>query len=532
MFCAKTLLAFLAGILLASNTLAIDPGTAQGSLVVSGSPFKFTHAYAHLHREVKANELRILLTDRELEQSLIAGSQPIQLQAMVEDGKLQGLLFRLDPDRPEKLGVTLLQPSGSKQGGMPRAIIDGRRAIKRLSIGGNRVLGDIEAAFDASPESNRPAFEFSVHFSAPLFRNVVAARPKWLPPGRLARTLDGCALDTVFTIPCFRPSRTFAWRHGLLFSACLFEVLHSSNAEPLLPPMNTEILTLQNPKQRLQLIPQLGGSIAGWEWNMGQRWTPLLRAWDGASDDRYSFACFPLTPWSNRITQGGFEHTGVFHPVKPNRIGEAYPIHGDGWLQAWRVDRHESDSVQLALASRCFDGNPYEYAATQSFTLLPDGMAIDLSVTHLGVASLPYGLGLHPYFLRNDATRLQAKCSGVWLAGADPIPVEHTEWLPRDWDYQEFAPIEGTLIDNCFTGWDGVARIHYPDRGLSITMNMADCNGYSLMYRPPDLDYFCLEPITHPIDAFHLPGRPGLAILEPGQSLSLRTTLRIAALRN
>lgn len=292
--------------------------------------------------------------------------------------------------------------------------------------------------------------------------------------------------------------------------------------------MEIETVTLENDQQFLQLMPALGAGIAAWNWKTEPGWTPLLRPWDGRSEDRYTFACFPLVPWSNRITQGGFEHNGVFHPIHPNRSGEPYPIHGDGWLQSWSVTEQTADCAVLSLESHEFEGNPYVYICTQRFTLLSDGLSIDLAVTHLGEESLPYGLGLHPYFMRNGATRLRSKASGVWLSGADPIPVSHSTSLPPTWDYNAFAALEGPLIDNCFSGWDGKSIIRYPDRGLSITMSVADCHGYSLMYRPPDLDYFCLEPVTHPIDAFHMPGRPGLARLSTGQSLSLKTTFRVS----
>jgi aldose 1-epimerase len=82
---------------------------------------------------------------------------------------------------------------------------------------------------------------------------------------------------------------------------------------------------------------------------------------------------------------------------------------------------------------------------------------------------------------------------------------------------------------SCFTGWDGESVIGYPDRGLSITMSMANCSGYTLLYRPPEFDYFCPEPITHPIDAFHIPGQPGLVTLAKGQTLTLRTKLTIGS---
>lgn len=293
--------------------------------------------------------------------------------------------------------------------------------------------------------------------------------------------------------------------------------------------MATEIVTIEHGRHRLRLVPELGGGIASWDWQSANGWTPLLRAWDEVSEDRYTLACFPLTPWSNRITEGGFEHVGVFHPVSANRMGEPFPIHGDGWLQRWHVAGHSRNSILLILESHRFDGNPYHHVSTQDFKLLPDGLEIDLAVTHQGDRSLPYGLGLHPYFLRSSHTLLRSKASGVWLSGPDAIPVSHTDKLPPTWDFNEPASMDGTFIDNCFTGWDGQSVISYPDRGLSITMSMADCSGYSLLYRPPQYDYFCLEPITHPIDAFHMPGRPGLATLSKGQTLTLRTKFTIGS---
>ena len=291
--------------------------------------------------------------------------------------------------------------------------------------------------------------------------------------------------------------------------------------------MAIECISLESDTQRLELAPELGGSITAWDWKIGSDRTPLLRPWDCASTDRYTIACFPLVPWSNRITHGGFEQDDMFYPVRVNRDGERYPIHGDGWLQAWQVTEHSDNRIKLALESCRFDGNPYHYRSTETFVLLPDGLQIDLTVTHLGPHTLPYGLGLHPYFVRNAATRLQFKAEGVWLSGEDPIPTVHTTDFPPTWNYNSPSTLEGPLIDNCYSGWNGKAVIEYPDRSISLTMVMPDCNGYTLMYRPPGLAYFCLEPITHPIDAFHMPDQPGLALLGHGDSLALRTKLLI-----
>lgn len=286
--------------------------------------------------------------------------------------------------------------------------------------------------------------------------------------------------------------------------------------------MAHDIHTIESDRQRLNVAPALGGAVTAWDWRADGRELPLFRPWNGESEDRYSFACFPLVPWTNRITQGGFEHEGRFHPIKVNREGEPYPIHGDGWLQPWEISERRADFIKLSLESKHFGGNPYHYRSSQSFLLLPDGLQIDLTVTHLGEGTLPYGLGLHPYFVRNAHTLLTTHAEGVWLSGADPIPDEHVTQLPPGWDYERPATLEGEMIDNCFTGWNGRALIDYPDRGIAITMIMPDCNGYSLLYRPPGLGFFCFEPVTHPIDAFHLPEQPGLTVLAHGESLALR----------
>jgi aldose 1-epimerase len=294
--------------------------------------------------------------------------------------------------------------------------------------------------------------------------------------------------------------------------------------------MTATIIRLESDNQRLEVSPNMGAGVTAWEWKDGGQRFPLFRPWDGISEDRYTLACFPLVPWSNRITGGGFEYGGTFYQIRANRMGEHYPIHGDGWLQPWQVAEHAENRIKLALESRHFDGNPYRYRSTETLTLLPNGLQIDLTVTHLGDKPLPYGLGLHPYFVRNGQTLFQAKAEGAFLSGDDPIPTSHTTTLPSSWDYNRPGPLAGPLIDNCFTGWDGKAVIQYPDRGIALTMVMPDCNGYSLMYRPPGLDYFCFEPITHPIDAFHMESQPGLAFLGKGDSLALRTRFLVEPL--
>ena len=304
--------------------------------------------------------------------------------------------------------------------------------------------------------------------------------------------------------------------------------------------MAHEIVWLEHAKQRLGLVPTLGGGVAAWQLDR-QADQPdgrldLWRPWDGVNEDRYSLANFAMLPWSNRISGGGFEQAGHFHAMAPNRAGEPYPIHGDGWLQRWRIEQTAADTLVMHLESHRFDGNPYAYRATQTFTLVEGGLDQSVHVTHLGDEPLPYGLGLHPWFVRSAGMRVTAPVRGVWLCGDDPLPTRHTDRFPPSWDLNVGAPVAGSLIDNAFTGWSGEALIDWPEESLSLVMRVpavqasGQADGYCLVYRPPQGPAFCFEPVSHPIDAFHQPGRPGLRVLAQGESLELRVQWRVQEL--
>jgi aldose 1-epimerase len=291
---------------------------------------------------------------------------------------------------------------------------------------------------------------------------------------------------------------------------------------------------LDDGRQRLGLVPGFGGSAAAWLLHPQADATPrqpevpfhLWRPWFG-DPDPFSVASLPLVPWSNRISGGGFEQDGVFHPLTPNRAGETCPIHGEGWLRAWDVVAHDDRQIELRLASRHFMGSPYDYLATQHYRLLPDGIEQTLSVTHRGATALPYGLGQHPRLRRSPGTRVQARVGGVWLSHPDRLPRAHAT-VPPDWDLSAGIDAHGPLIDNAFTGWDGTARIEWPESGWALTVEdtAATGDGCLLLFRPEHGPSFCVEPVSHPIDAVHLPGRPGLRPLGQGESMTQRLRWR------
>ncbi len=285
-----------------------------------------------------------------------------------------------------------------------------------------------------------------------------------------------------------------------------------------------EAIELRSGPINIGIVPEVGGGLAWFDLvDNGER-LPAFRRWPGpGTADPNELACYPLVPWSNRISGGGFHAGETFHPLKPNWPADPCPIHGNGWQNVWKVTATTDATANLRLASQ--DPGPYAYTAELRYAINDDTLSITLSVEHEGAAPLPYGIGLHPWLPRTAGTRLQAPASTVWLEGDGHLP---TECVPIDtqpgWDFRADRMLPADWINNGFNEWDGTAEITWPDRDLGLSIKSAAPYTRYIVFSPSnDADFFCFEPVSHAVDAHNLPGGPaahGLVILKPGEQLS------------
>jgi aldose 1-epimerase len=287
-------------------------------------------------------------------------------------------------------------------------------------------------------------------------------------------------------------------------------------------------LRLHNGSLEAVVLPETGGGLAAFNWIGAGGPLPLMRSLPSGvtAAEPNQLACYPLVPWSNRIGHGRFTFEGNAFALAPNHPREPHPIHGDGWLSAWSVLDRDADAVTLGLDKSA--SSPFTYVAGMSYALQADTLAVELWAENRGAVRMPFGLGLHPWFDRTPGVRLQAPAEGMWIAGPDVLPLAHGV-PPPDASFQQFAPLPQRLVDNCFSGWSGVAQIRWEDRGVGLRIESAPPLPYYVLYCPALKAVFCFEPVTHPIDAFNLPepfAGAGLAVLTPGQRLSIRVTFR------
>ena len=170
-------LLLLAALSCAAPVHAIDPGTVQGSLRVNEKDIPLRHAYAHLHDNAEGlldrpKELRILVTDREVPQESLIGIAFLPVEDLAREGRVEGLILKLHPDKPDSLTATLLrapaEPGMSLLTQTKRAT--GGKLFSDWKFAPTRVLGAIEHRDERKQGSaDFPALAYSIRFSAPVF---------------------------------------------------------------------------------------------------------------------------------------------------------------------------------------------------------------------------------------------------------------------------------------------------------------------------------------------------------------------------
>lgn len=282
-----------------------------------------------------------------------------------------------------------------------------------------------------------------------------------------------------------------------------------------------ETIKLSNGLAVLELVPEMGGGIARLD-VLGKDgvMSPILRPWPGKTKDGpFALACNILVPFSNRISDGGFTYQGEHYSILPNLDGEELPIHGDGFQKPWSVERHDETRIDLRFENGAI--GPYKYVAQLQYTLSNSSLLMELEVRSTSDNNLPFGAGFHPWFPRNERTRLLFEASAVWLEDEKHLPTKKVGLAEQpEWDFSTDKNLPVNLINNCFTNWAGSAAIEQSENAESVIVTASNNLNSAIVFSPDEnADFFCFEPVSHPVNAHNLQGRPGLIDLKNNESL-------------
>lgn len=264
------------------------------------------------------------------------------------------------------------------------------------------------------------------------------------------------------------------------------------------------------------VAPELGGAVM----RLALAGRDLLRpapSLEAVAADPRAAACYPCVPWFGRLF-GGLTAGGRRYDIAPTlpACDPDHPLHGVGWINAWRVEAQRADSLRCVFEYAPAPlGFPFPFRAVQDFTVSATDFRIVLSLTNTGSTPMPAGLGLHPFFSKSKETLLRFSARRLWAPGATGSGEFHAIAAPFDFS-QGASPPEST-IDHSYEGWEGAAAILDGKDGVEMNSDAP----YLHLYAPAEGDFFCLEPVTH------LPGTFGADMLNPAQTTNIFLRLSV-----
>lgn len=259
---------------------------------------------------------------------------------------------------------------------------------------------------------------------------------------------------------------------------------------------------------RLRLVPEHGGTIASLSLDGRDVLRPAETVEAIARDPRAA-AHYPCAPWFNRL-YGGFDFGGRRWPLDPILDLEA-ALHGEGWVNAWRIAAADQKSARLRFEHRDTGRGrfPFAFTAEQTFRLTADAFRLELRVRNDHDGPAPFGLGLHPFFARTADTRIAFTAQGP----ASPAPSGKPHWRPDG-----ELPLPPETLDHSFPGFAGSASVRTGGALIKLTSSAPTLH----LYAPAGEDFLCLEPVTHAAGEF------GRDVLSPGDWLTVSLEIRAA----
>jgi aldose 1-epimerase len=291
--------------------------------------------------------------------------------------------------------------------------------------------------------------------------------------------------------------------------------------------MADELLTLSSGILELRLSPSIGGAISSFAWKGGGSGRAILRESHTPLQNVLDASCFPLVPFVNRIRGGSFTFRGRQVRLSPNMAGDPSPLHGQGWMNPWRVE--SSGDTEAVLAFDHEPGEwPWAYEARQHFRLESNALHLRLTCRNTSNEPMPCGLGFHPYFRCGPDTRIETEVQQVWTVDKDVLPVAR---MPAEGRYAiADDPVCGRDLDNGYDGWSGRSLLTDPEWPYEIELSSPDAR-YFQLYSPSQGGIFVAEPVTHANAALNEPepdwARLGIQILEPGEEMALDARIAV-----
>ncbi|MEO8667081.1 MAG: hypothetical protein ABI399_01080 [Bauldia sp.] len=293
-------------------------------------------------------------------------------------------------------------------------------------------------------------------------------------------------------------------------------------------PATGRLVTLRDGDAELTVAPECGARVAAFR--VGGRDVLRPATTEGLqSAFTYGFSAFPLLAYSGPVFGDGFGFAGNWYGLGRNVPAEPCAVHGEGWIRPWRILRERPSEICLRLDYEPSPGAfPFAWRGDIAYRLDSGRFVTELVLTNTDRRAMPAGIGFHPYFPKSPGTVLTFNAAGLWPPDAPEAVGEGYGPVVPGLDFTNGLDVDEIVLDRCYEGWDGVARLAAP--GGATTVIVADgALGKLQVYDAWDYPYVCIEPVSNANDGFNRAalGVPGhaIAVLQPGEQLAGTVTI-------
>jgi aldose 1-epimerase len=223
-----------------------------------------------------------------------------------------------------------------------------------------------------------------------------------------------------------------------------------------------------------------------------------------------------LYPTPNRVRECRFAWKGRVYPQR--RAGRDVYEHGLAHLESWEFEPPTAavNEARFSAWLDCrpggpmFEAFPFAHRITLAFTLTAHGISVEYTVENHGAEELPFGFGLHPYFMKLDGdggTFVSLPATTVMEATSELLPTGRLlEVAGTGLDLRCPMAVGVLDVDNVFTRVEPGrhARVEYRRTGLAVDLEATPDFSHLVLYTPRGERFFCLENQTCSTDAHNL----------------------------
>ena len=294
--------------------------------------------------------------------------------------------------------------------------------------------------------------------------------------------------------------------------------------------------TLENLHWKLHIVPTLGASTYRLYARLKGRWEAVMRESPEetlAGKHASPLANFFLIPFSNRIKDAAFDFQGRHYQLKAGS-NDGSTQHGDVRDRRWRRGHQSKNMLEYELDTTSFtDFNfPFPFEATVRYALEDTSLVIQLSLRNEGLAAMPAGFGIHPYFRRHIGSSsdimLQFVAEGLYEVDKGLIPTGIVKPPLDQDDFSTARAVGKQHLNHLYRDWSKLS-LHWP--GVARLGIKADSVFKHLVVFTHEDGSLAIEPVTNATDGFNLLARGfeghGVVVLEPGETLEGTITMTL-----